>query len=178
MKLSKINIITAIAFVTAITFTSCSKDDGAIPNNVAIQDIPMVSINLESSSTVFTALIPFTDQASFQGKYKFSMYFPDKTPPTKIDVVARKRNGTTSAVKLIKADVTTLPASFTITAAELVTLFGGPLVLKDSIDIAPDFYVGAKKFEAWPASGVVGSGPGVVGMSGVGFGEKITYIVR
>lgn len=179
MKLGKINILTAIAFVAAITFGSCKKDDGPIPNNIVIENIPLVSVNLESSSTVFTAPITFSDQGSFQGKFKFSMYFPDKTPPAKIDVVARKRNsGAVSPIKVIKADVTTLPASFTITAADLATLFGGPLALKDSIDIAPDLYVGSKKYEAWPASGAVGSGAGVVGMSGVGFGEKITYIVK
>jgi hypothetical protein len=175
MKLRKINIVTAIALGAVVTFTACSKDDGAIPERVSIEDVPTVSINLESGA--IAATIAFADQAAFQGKFKVSMFFNNATPPTKVDIVARKKNGTIGSVKLFKADVTTLPASFTITAAELATLFGGPLVLKDTCELAPDIYVGTKKYEAFPTY-ALGSGSGVTGMSSVGFGAQLTFIVK
>lgn len=175
MKLRKINILTTIALVTVIAFTSCSKDDGAIPKNIGIEDVPAVTTNLESGAIAGDIIL--ANQASFQGKFKVSLYFPNAAAPTKVDIVARK-NGALASVKLFKADVTSLPASFTITAAELATLFGAPLAVKDTYEFAPDIYVGAKKYEAWPAAGVTGSGSGVTGMSGVGFGAQVTYTVK
>ncbi|MBO9565716.1 MAG: hypothetical protein J7621_23270 [Niastella sp.] len=175
MKLRKINIATAVALATTIAFVSCSKDDGAIPKNVNIESVPAVTINLEAGG--FTANVNVADLPTFQGKFKTSMYFDNATPPTKIDIVARKRNGVTGAAKVFKADVATLPASFTITSAEMATLLGA-LAAKDTIEIAPDIYVGSKKYEAFPASGVAGSGSGVIGMSGVNFGERITYYIK
>ncbi len=175
MKLRKINIVTAVAFATAFAFTSCSKDDGAIPKDIGIEDVPAVSMNLESGA--IAGDIVLANQASFEGKFKATMYFDNAALPTKVDIMVRK-NGALASVKLFKADVTALPASFTITAAELATLFGAPLAVKDTYEFAPDIYVGNKKYEAWPASGVTGSGSGVTGMSGVGFGTQVTFTVK
>ncbi len=175
MKLRKTNILTTIALVMVITFASCSKDDGAIPENIGIEDVPAVTTNLESGAIAGDIIL--ANQASFQGKFKVSLYFANAAAPTKVDIVARK-NGVLASVKLFKADVTSFPANFTITAAELATLFGAPLAVKDTYEFAPDIYVGAKKYEAWPASGVTGSGSGVTGMSGVGFGAQVTFTVK
>jgi hypothetical protein len=175
MKFRNIYILTVIALVTVVAFTACSKDDGAIPNRVSIEDVPAVSINLESGA--IAANITFATQASFQAKFKLSMYFNNATPPTKVDIVARKRNGTIGSVKVFKTDITSLPADFTITGAEMATLFGGPLVLKDTCEFAPDIYVGNKKYEAFPAVST-GSGQGVTGMSAIGFGAQLTFIVK
>lgn len=173
MKLGKINILTAIAFVTVTTFTSCSKDDGAIPERIGIEDVPAVTTNTETGGT--TGTITFADQASFQGKFKVAMFFANATPPTKVDVVVRKNASTN--VKVYKADVTALPANFTITAAEIATLFGTPLVLNDTYDFAPDIYVGTKKYESWPAVGN-GLGQGITGMSAIGYGAYVRYSVK
>lgn len=175
MKFRKINILTAVALVAVVTFTACSKDDGAIPERAGIEDVPAVTINLESGA--IAANITFADQASFQAKFKVAMYFPNAIAPTKVDIVARKKNGTVGSVKVFKADVTTLPSNFSVTAAELATLFGTPFVLKDTCEIGPDIYVGTKKYEAFPITGL-GSGQGVTGMSAIGFGAQLTFIVK
>lgn len=175
MKLRKLNIVTAIALGAVVTFTACSKDDGAIPERVGIEDVPVVSINLESGA--IAGNITFADQAAFQAKFKVSMYFANAIAPTKVDIVARKKNGTVGSVKVFKTDIATLPANFTITAAELATLFGTPFVLKDTCEIAPDIYVGSKKYEAFPATGIA-NGQGVTGMSAIGFGAQLTFIVK
>ena len=47
MKLRKINILTAIALSTVIAFTACSKDDGAVPERIGIEDVPALTTNLE-----------------------------------------------------------------------------------------------------------------------------------
>lgn len=175
MMLKKIYKLAAVVLGTAIIFTSCSKDDGAIPDNVNIQDVPAVSMNFDAGNTADT--IAISNPGAFQGKFKATVYFSGATPPTKVDIMVRK-NAKLANVKLFKANITTLPASFSITAAELETLFGAPVTLKDTYDFAPDIYVGEKKYEAWPASGVTGSGQGVVGMSSVGFGELVRYTVK
>lgn len=175
MKFSSIKIFTAVALVIIITFTACSKDDGAIPDRISIEDVPAVSINLESGA--IAANITLADQAAFQAKFKLSMFFNDATPPTKVDIVARKKNGTIGPVKVFKTDITALPANFTITAAELANLYGTPFVLKDTCEIALDLYVGTKKYEAFPLYST-GSAQGVSGMSSVGFGAQLTFIVK
>ena len=73
MKIRKINILTAFAFGAVIAFTGCSKDDGAIPKNIGIEDVPAVTTNLETGGT--TANIAFTNQAAFQGKFKVTQFF-------------------------------------------------------------------------------------------------------
>ena len=164
-----INILTAI-----IVLSGCSKDDGPIPERVSIEDVPVVTTNLESGGTAAT--INFSNQGAFEGKLKVSLFFPDSRAPAKVDVVVRK-NGAASNVKLYKAAVTSLPFSFSIKAAELETLFGKALAVDDTYDFAPDIYVGEKKYEAFPATGA-GAGSGVQGMSGIGFGEYVRFTVK
>jgi len=173
MKLIKTNIIAALALFTVIAFTACSKDDGAIPERIGIEDVPAVSTNTEAGGT--TGTISLANQGTFQGKFKVSMFFAGAKPPTKVDIVVRK-NASTTNVKLYKADVNTLPANFTVTAAEIATLFGAPIAVKDTYDFAPDIYVNGKKYEAFPAVGL-GAGQGVTGMSAVGYGAWVRYTV-
>jgi hypothetical protein len=174
MKLRKINILAAIVFGAITILTGCSKDDGAIPKNINIEDVPVISTNLEAGGT--TATITFTNQAAFQGKFKVALFFAGAKAPAKVDVVIRK-NASAGNVKVFKADVAALPASFTITAAEIATLFGAPLALNDTYDLAPDIYVDTKKYQAFPAVGL-GSGQGITGMSTIGFGEFVRFSVK
>jgi hypothetical protein len=171
MKLKQINILSALALFFVIAFTSCKKDDGPIPKRVGIEDIPTITSNIEAGSAT---TIAFTNQAAFQGKFKVALYFPGTAAPTKVDIVVRK-NASAASVKVFKADVTTLPASFTVTAAEIVALFGAPIALNDNYDFAPNIYVGNKKYEAFPLTGL-GSGAGVVNMPG--FGEYVRYSAK
>ncbi len=66
MKLRKINILAAIAFGAVITFTGCSKDDGAIPKRIGIEDVPAITTNTATGGT--TGTITFTNQAAFSGQ--------------------------------------------------------------------------------------------------------------
>jgi len=175
MKLRKINILAAITIGAIISLTGCSKDDGAIPKNIGIEEVPAISTNLEAGGT--TATIAFNNQAAFQGKFKVTLFFAGAVAPGKVDVVVRK-NASAGNVKVYKADVTALPASFTVTAAEIATLFGTTsLALNDTYDFAPDIYVGTKKYQAFPTVGS-GSGSGVTGMSTIGYGEFVRFSVK
>jgi len=168
MKIKKINIL-AFALGAVILFTGCEKDDGAIPSRVTIIEVPTVSTNIDAtSSTIINVLNP-TTSATFSGKFKVDNYFPGTTPPTKVDIVVRKNNFhpdtnpngvvNNANVKLFSAGVTTLPANFTVTAAQIATLFGTAIQTYDNYDFAPDLYVGDKKYEAFPAIGTgVGTG--------------------
>lgn len=158
MKIRKISILTAFLFGAAVAFTGCKKDDGAVPSRVTIAAVPVVSTNVETSGS---QAIDLLNLSTFSGKFKVDLYFPGGVAPDKVDIVVRK-NGT-SNVKVFKTGISTFPAIFTITAAELATLFGGPIVLNDTYDFAPDMYVGEKKYEAFPVTGI-GTGAGVAGM--------------
>src|SRR5688572_6815838 len=129
MKIRKINILLAVSFGAIVALSSCSKDDGAVPSRVDIEDVPVVTMVADATGS---QSITFTNQATFSGKFRADLYFPGTTPPTKVDIVVRKSNGTgvitNTNVKVFRADVTTLPASFTVTAAEIVALFG-PITL-------------------------------------------------
>jgi hypothetical protein len=157
MKIRKINILLAASFVAIIAFSGCNKDDGAIPERISISNVPAITTNIDPAGSQFIA---FSNMAAFSGKFKVDLYFPGTTPPNKVDIVVRKSNGSTvnnTNVKLYKADVTAFPTTYTVTAAEIATLFGVAIALNDNYDFAPDIYVGAKRYEAFP---VVGTGTG------------------
>jgi hypothetical protein len=178
MNFKKINILIVTAFATVLLFASCSKDDGAIPNDIGIEDVPAVSMNTEAGG--IAATINIATAANFQGKFKASLYFAGAEAPEKIDIMVRKSatsgTVTNANVKVFKTDVTALPANFTITVAELEALFGAPIANKEVYDFGPNIYVNGKKYEAFPAASA-GSGSGVNGMGAIGFGEYVRYTI-
>jgi hypothetical protein len=175
MKSGKITILMAMLF-TAAALTSCSKDDGAIPKRVNIEDVPVITTNLVKNNGTLDTIFLST-QAAYQGQVKISMYFPSEVPPTKIDVVVRK-NAVQTNVKVFQTDVASFPATITVTAAQINTLFGQTaLTSGDTYDFAPDIYVGQKKYQAFPLVGL-GNGQGVTGMSSIGFGEYVRIRIR
>ncbi len=162
MKIIKPNILLALTLGAVIAFSGCRKDDGAIPERVTISEVPAVTMPTDPTGS---ASISFANPAAFSGKFRAELYFPGAKPPDKIDIVVRKTNGSVinnNNVALYRADVTALPASFTVTAAEIVALFG-PLSLNDNYDFGPNIYVGSNKYEAFPFVGT-GTGAGVIGM--------------
>jgi hypothetical protein len=148
MKNRKINIFATLTLGLIIALAGCKKDDGPIRSSVIINDVPAVTTSIQSSGS---QAIDMLNIAAFSGKFQVSTYFQGATPPDKVDIVVRK-NGSSSNVKVFKKDVTTIPATFSVTAAEIASLFGAPIVLGDAYDFAPDLYVGVKKYEAFPAS--------------------------
>ncbi|HYC28923.1 MAG TPA: hypothetical protein VEB42_08905 [Chitinophagaceae bacterium] len=170
------NILTAFALSTVITFTACSKDDGPIPERIGIEDVPAMTMNLEPQKKNNNDTIRIGNPGAFSTKFKVAMVFPDQLQPTKVDIVVRK-NGSAANVKTYKADISSFPTSFTITAADIATLFGAPIALNDTYDFAPDIYVDSKKYQAFPLVGA-GNGSGVVGMNAIGFYEYVRIMVK
>ena len=156
------NILTTFALGAIIAFQGCTKDDGAIPSRVTVDAVPALATTVDASGS---QAIDLLNLASFSGKFKVDLYFAGAAAPAKIDVVVRKNAAAlnNTSVKVFKAGVTTIPSTFTVTAADIATLFGTPVALGDTYDFAPDIYVGDKKYEAFPAVGV-GSGAGVIAM--------------
>ena len=176
MKFIKNNILTAFALSAVIAFTACSKDDGPIPERVGIEDVPAMTMNLEPQKKDNIDTIRIGTPANFTGKFKVDMIFPTAVKPAKVDIVVRK-NGAASSVKVFKTGITGFPTSFTVTAAEIVALFGAPIALNDTYDFAPDIYVGSKKYEAFPLVGA-GNGSGVIGMNSIGYYEYVRITVK
>ncbi len=152
--------ISLIIFIAGILFlTGCKKDDGILKNEILsiVDEVPAISTIKNSTGS---QAIDLTNLASFQGKLDIVMYFPGATPPPKVDIVVRK-NGSSSNVKVYKAGVTTIPSSFTVTAAEISTLFGAPIALGDNYDFSVNIYLkSGTVYEAFPAGGLgTASGP-------------------
>jgi hypothetical protein len=143
MKKSFLYILLAVTVLAG-----CDKNDGPIPDDVKLARVPEPQIVKNGGS----AAIDVTNLSSFQGKFDVGLYFPNDVKPSKMDVVIRKNNST---VKVFQTDVATFPTTFTITSAQLATLFGAPVVLNDNYDIGADVYTqDGKKYEAFPATGV------------------------
>ena len=133
--------------LATVFFAGCKKDDARYPFDVELKRVPYVNVTI---NTTGSPAINLLNLASFQGKYSVNLLYPSDAPPSKVDVVIIK-NGVKSSLKLIQAGVTTFPTDFTITAAQLATLFGAPIALGDNYDIGVDIYTAdGTKYEAFP----------------------------
>lgn len=134
--------------LAAMFLVGCDKNDGPVPESVKLERVPQPQI---VKNTAGTLNIDILNPSAFQGKFDLTgVYFPEDVPPAKMDVVIRKNNNNGN-VKLIQAGVTTFPASFSITSAQLAALFGAPVALNDAYEISADVYTqNGKKYEAFP----------------------------
>lgn len=151
-KFNKSNIVLSFLLLGIIAFLGCSKDDGPIQKDVLdhIDAVPAITINIDPSGS---QSIDLTNLNSFQGKFTVSQYFAGSKPPEKLDIVVRRTSGGVTTVKIFKAGVTSLPASYTVSAADISGLFG-TILLGDTYDFSADIYAnGGKKYEAFPAVG-------------------------
>lgn len=146
--MKKISLFVCLA---TILLAGCKKDDGPVPEAVAIERVPAPLVTIDTTGS---PAIDLLDQASFAGKFKVGLYFPNDIPPSKFDIVVRKNDDNTN-VKVFQAGVTSFPTSFTITAAQLTALFGTPVMLNDNFDIGVDVYSrSGKKYPAFPLVGL------------------------
>jgi hypothetical protein len=167
MKIRKTGIFPAVFLAAIIAFSGCKKDDGAIPKRVSITDVPTITTNIDPTGSQAINLL---NLPAFSGKFKVDLYFPGTTAPSKVDIVVRKWNGPSANnnnVKVYKTGITSLPATITVTSAEIATLFGTAITLGDNYDFAPDIYLGDQRFEAFPAVGA-GTGAGLNGQPSYG----------
>src|SRR5688572_3808930 len=137
--------------LAVMVLAGCDKNDGPVPDDVKLERVPQPQIAKNGGS----AAIDVLNLGAFQGKFDVGLYFPEDIKPSKMDIVVRKNNNNNN-IKLLQADVTTFPTTFTITAAKLAELFGGVAVaLNDNYDIGADVYAqSGKKYEAFPVTGV------------------------
>ena len=145
MKRQLINfLLLAMIFVAG-----CKKESDRYPSAIALKRVPYVNVKIDASGS---QAIDLLNLANFSGKYTISLLYTDDAPPSKVDVVVIK-NGNKSNVKVLQASVGTFPSSFTLTAAQLASLFGAPVALGDNYDIGVDIYTAdGAKYEAFPAA--------------------------
>lgn len=146
--------------VILLAISSCRKDDNPRLPGIAEVPQPLVLKDLNTDVSI-SALEP----ESFSASYSVDVHFKDAVQPQKFDVVVIK-NGKKSAVKVLKADVTTFPITLNITGAELKSLFAEPIVLGDKFDIGVDITTkDGKVYQAFPVVGE-GYGANVGGQAG------------
>jgi hypothetical protein len=164
----KKNIIFSL-LVAATFFVGCTKDDGLLPKEVSVDEVPQPNLVINGGS----AAIDLTNLASFQGKFDVKLLYPSGIQPAKLDVVIRK-NSVNTNIKLVQAGISTYPTSLTITAAQIVSLFGTAIVLGDNYDIGVDIYTtSGNKYEAFPVTGVAYGSTGVANQPG--FSPTVRY---
>lgn len=170
-KNSQYRFLLPLVLAVLVFLGSCTKDDGPVKSSVLqlIDAVPTISTKIEASGSQAIDLLNLN---SFSGKFTVSMYFAGAATPEKVDVVVSKNGGKGSAVKVFKAGVTTFPITYTVTAADLQTLFGAAIALGDTYDFSVDIYANGKKYEAFPTGGI-GSGSGPNGMPG--YSEKARF---
>ena len=81
------------------------------------------------------------------------LYFPDDAGPQKFDIVVIK-NGNKGSVKTLQENVATFPTEISLTASQLSTLFGAPIVAGDTYDISADVTLSdGTRYAAFPETG-------------------------
>lgn len=158
-----------LSLIIALIFTGCTKDDGAVRRNILIDAVPQPKIAKNGGSTN----ISMANLAGFAGKFDVSLLYPNDIKPLKMDVVIRK-NANNTNIKVYQAGVKVFPTSFTLTAADIVTLFGTAIVAGDTYDIGVDIYtLSGNKYEAFPVVGAAYGNTGVANQPG--FSVTIRY---
>lgn len=143
-------IIVSILILVSICNYSCRKEDNPILPELQ-GNIPVPKFVADPASELVIDMTK--DPATFAGKFDVSLLYPNDKPQ-KVDVVVIK-NGNKANVKTIKADVAAFPTTLQITGANLISLFGSPIVLGDYFDIAADVTLtSGQKLVAFPANGV------------------------
>ena len=147
--MKKILIFSLLFAAIAMLLGACRKDDNAkLPDLERVSWLPL----LVKDPTANISISP-SDAENFVGRFTIDEYFESGANPQKVDVVVIKNSDKTN-VKTIKADVTSFPATVEVTGAQLISLFGGTIVLGDLFEIGVDVTTaGGKKFEAFPATG-------------------------
>ncbi|MDB5005412.1 MAG: hypothetical protein JWQ34_3637 [Mucilaginibacter sp.] len=163
--MKKILIYSLTAMVLMI---SCRKSDN--PKLVGVERVPLPQLTVDATAD---QVIKSDAPAAFAGKFTVSSYFPDDVKPAKIDIVVIK-NGITTNVQTLQANVTTFPATVSVTGAQLQALFGNVVtVLGDSYTIGANITTADGK--VFPAFSTIGSqtNPGVAAL--IGSTPTITY---
>ena len=136
--------------IVSICNYSCRKEDNPVLPELQ-GNIPVAKLVADPSSELVIDMTK--DPATFAGKFDVGLLYPNDKPQ-KMDVVVIK-NGNKSNVKTIKTDVSAFPTTLQITGAQLISLFGNPIVLGDYFDIAADVTLSTgQKLLAFPANGV------------------------
>ncbi len=150
-----------------LALTSCTKDNGPITKSILddLENVPAVTTTRDASGS---ATLDLTDLSTFQGKFDVAYYFKPEDwqstvdPVVKYDVVVRK-NGSASNVKVFVAGATSIPASYTVTAAQIEALYGGEdIALGDTYDFSVTLYLSSGSvYDAFPQGGPgTAAGPG------------------
>jgi hypothetical protein len=154
------------SFTALLLIVSCRKGDNSrIPASARVP-APLITVDPSGDPTI---AVQTAD--SFNGKFKVALYFPD-TKPQKFDIVVIKNNDITN-IKTIDANVTTFPSTFTITGAQLHTLFGAAIALGDSFTIGAN--ITAQDGTVYPAFPAVGAAYGSGILAQPGFSPTITF---
>ncbi len=146
------NIIKSILFFVVLFLGSCSSD-------LRMPDVQLAALPKITFDTTSEKLIQ--DGIPYTGKIVVDSYYKDLPTDAKV-VVAMNGNYASTAIKTFKTGVTTFPTTYTVTGAELATLFGkSAILIGDYFEFGLDVQMkDGKWYPAFNPLGVAyGSGP-------------------
>lgn len=143
-----------LLFSVVLAISGCRKEDNPKIPKLTRFPTPLVLAVAGTDQSISA-----TNPASFNAKFTVDMFFKNDVPAKSLDVVVIK-NDNKANVKLIKAGITSFPTEVSISGAQLISLFGEPIVLGDKFDISVDVTdVNGVKYQAFPVTGnAYGSG--------------------
>jgi hypothetical protein len=137
----------AFIFLAGILFFACRKEDN--PKIPDLARVPAILVKLDATSDKFISPVA---PAGFKGKFTVDLLFPNEKPQS-VDVVVMRNNDPLD-VKVVKAEVSTFPATVEVTGQQLITLFGKPITGGDSFTFGVNVNTTeGNTFVAFPTAG-------------------------
>lgn len=155
------------ALVPLFLMVACRKTDN--PKIPALDRVPLIQLTVDKTAdATISALTP----DAFSGKFTVSMFYPDDTNPSKVDIVVIK-NGNKNNVKTVQVGLTSFPTTINLTGALIKSLFGVSSVLGDTYTLGSNITTAdGKVFPAFSTLGETNNG----GISSIaGSTPQITY---
>jgi hypothetical protein len=155
----KYSIIFSFILVT-LCVAGCRKSDN--PKVPELVEVPLPNITLTDGELK----IPGDDPASFAASFDVDVYYKFGLQPKAMDVIII-RNGDKANPKLLQANVTTFPTSFSVTGQQLIDLFGQSIGLGDAFEVGADMIMeDGSRYPAFPLGGVTYA-PGIATLPGI-----------
>jgi hypothetical protein len=151
-----------LSFLFTLTvITGCEKSDN--PKAPVLTKVPIPLLTLDASSDT---KISGQKPEAFNATFTVDIYFHEGEQPKQLDLVVVK-NSDASNTKTVLGNITSLPASYSVTGHDLADLFGEPIALGDAFEFSADVTTQeGKKFIAFPLSGGTSFSSGIFNMPG------------
>ena len=152
--------ICCLLFFCALINGCLKNDNPKVPGFITVP-IPLLTLDPGSDNKI-SGLTP----EAFVATFTIDVYFKNGERPKYLDLVVVK-NHDPSNRKTLLANITQLPAKYSVTGRDLIDLFGEPILPGDIFELSTDVTTQSGfKFEAFPSQAGTSFAPGIYNMPG------------